>query len=275
MPDEPIRLDAGAKPPQGVDTPSHLTVYVGDPPRQLLIFSGVATPEWRSDDDDMNRREVQVRLGATTTEFFSWTAQAALASISNENSDFIFAVDGAFVDIDDKAGDGVLRLRVPIATQGDSSIFHRFSYNVQVLSDPIQAKITGIITWSQAWGGPTFAVTKGGAPMFRVALGQTVTLPASPGMFPQTKFVEQAFGFSTMPVAAGDLWAAAYEIDDVPLGQLWEVRPALLGGALNGPPHPFDSSAGFQPFPQMVQLSLAQPSASGVDFLMAFSQGPR
>ena len=77
-----------------------------------------------------------MRLGATTTQFFGWTAQAALASISNEDSDFIFAVDGAFVD---QADDGVLRLRVPIAVQGEPAILHRISYTVHVLSDPIQA----------------------------------------------------------------------------------------------------------------------------------------
>lgn len=271
----PIRLDAGSKPPIGVDTPHSLSMYVGDPPRQLQIFTGVAVPEWRSVDDDLNREEVWVRLGATTTDQFGWTAQAALASISNEDTDFVFALDGAFVDTDTEAGDGVLRLRVPIAAQGDPSILHRFSYNVQVLSDPVRAKITGVITWSQEWGGPTFAVTGKGAPMFRVAVGQTASLPPTPGSFPQTKFVEQTAGYSSPPVAAGGLWAAAYEIDDVPLGQLWEVRPSLLGGTLNGPPSSFDSNAGFQPYPQMVQLSLAQPSANGVDFRMAFSQGPR
>jgi hypothetical protein len=267
-----IDLDAGLKPPKGVATPAVLTVFVGDPPRQLLIFTGVAIPEWDS-QGDLDRNEVIVRLGATTTRFFSWTAQAALAAISNEDSDFIFSCDAAFIDAD--PSDGVLRLHVPIAVQGEPSILHRFSYTAHVLSDPIQAKITGFIKWNKSWGDPTQAVLQGGQPMFRVALGQTVTLPSAPGTFAQTKFVEQAAGFSSMPVASGDLWIAAYEIDDVPLGQMWEVRPALLGGALNGPPHQYQADPGFAPFPQMVLLSLSQPSASGVDFNMFFTQGPR
>ena len=69
----PIDLDAGTQPPKGVYIPSHLTVFVGDPPRQLLIFSGVALPEWKS-GEDLDREEVRVRLGATTTQFFTWTA---------------------------------------------------------------------------------------------------------------------------------------------------------------------------------------------------------
>ena len=39
-------LDAGAKPPIGVATPQMIAVYVGTTPRQLLIFSGVAIPDW-------------------------------------------------------------------------------------------------------------------------------------------------------------------------------------------------------------------------------------
>ena len=93
------------------------------------------------------------------------------------------------------------------------------------------------------------------------------------GGFATTKFVTQGSGFSSRPVAAGDLWVATYEIDNVPFGQTWEVRPSLLAGTLNGPPFPFQASPGFQPFPQMVQLSLAHPSASGVDFTMIFTPG--
>jgi hypothetical protein len=269
----PIKLDAGTSPPRGVDNPSHLTVFVGDPPRQLLIFTGVAIPEFAS-DEDLERDEVQVRLGAITSEQFQWTAQAALASVVADEGDFIFAVDGAFVDTDtDDVKDGVLRLRAPVAVQADSGKLLRISYTVHVLSDPIQNKINGIISWDQSFGAPTGGVTAGGKPMFRVDLGHTVTIPAAPGNFATTKFVTQTSGFSGRPVAAGHRWICPYEIDDVPLGQPWEVRPVLLAQTLAGPPAAFDAAPGFQPFPQHVQLSLAQPSASGVDFVMSFTQG--
>ena len=263
-----IDLDAGTTPPRGVDHPSRLTVFVGDPPRQLSIFAGVAIADFRS-GGDLDRDECRVRLGITTTEFFTWTASAALAAISNEDSDFIFANDAATVDVD--PADGVLRLKVAVAAQGEPATLIRFSYTVHVLSDPVQARITGQISWEQAFGGPTFLVSKGGKPMFRVDLGQTVNVPVAPGSFPQTKFVVQTSGFSSPPVAAGSLWVAAYEIDNVPFGQAWEVRPSLLAGTLAGPPQPFDAAPGFQPNPQVVQLALSHPSASGVDFTMIFS----
>jgi hypothetical protein len=265
-------LDAGAKPPVGVDTPSQLTVYVGDPPRQLTIFTGVATPEFVS-NGDLDHDTLNIRLGATTTQNFGWTAQAALASISNENTDFVFATDAASVDVDPV--DQVLRVNIAIGTQGDQSVLHRVSYTVHVLSDPIQAKISGQISWIQSFGGPTFTVTKGGNPMFRIDIGQTVNVPVPVGSFPKLQFVTHSSGYSSLPVASGNAWVAAYEIDDVPLGTLWEVRPVLIGGTLDGPPYPYEASPGFEPNPQTVQLALDHPSASGVDFKMMFLSGPK
>lgn len=264
-------LDAGSTPPVGVDTPSHLTVFVGDPPRQLSIFTGVAVPEFES-DGDLDRAEVFVRLGPTATEAFAYTAQAALATIRNEDTDFIFATDSARVDRDPV--DGVLRLRVALAVQGDVSVLIRFSYTVHVLSDPIPAKITGQITWARSFGDPTFQVTHNHLPMFRVDVGKTVADPGAIG-FATTKFVTQTSGVSSPPAVSGNLWVATYEVDNVPFGETWEVRPVLLAGRLAGPPSPFEAAPGFQPFPQVVQLSLAHPSASGVDFSMFFSPGVR
>ena len=267
-----ITLDAGANPPIGVATPQQMAVYVGTTPRQLLIFTGVAIPNWDS-QSDLDREEVIVRLGATTTPNFEATAVVGLASIHNEDSDFIFATDAATVDID--PADGTLRLRVPIAVQGEPSELDRFSYMVNVLSDPIVSKITGLISWPRYYGDPTFAVTKGGNPMFRIAVGQTIMIPPpSSGGFGSTKFIENTAGFSSMPVLTGDTWVAAYEVDNVPLGQTWQVVPSLLGNALVGPPAGYMSEPGFSP-QQAVHLTPSAPSANGVDFAMAFGQAPR
>jgi hypothetical protein len=264
-------FDAGTTPPKGVASPSRLSVYVGDPPRELLIFTGVATPEFKSDDDDLVRDVAHIRLGAITTEDMTWTAEAALASISNEDSDFIFATDSVTVDRD---ADGVLRLNVEMAVQGDPSKLHRISYTVHVLSDVIQAKISGQIRWRRSFGDPSHSVLGGKFQMFRVDIGESVT-SIGPNGFATIAFVSQNHGFSTRPVLSGDTWAAAYEINDVPLGKRWEVRPTLLGVALLGPPQGFDHNPGFHPFPQLVELSLAHPAAAGVDFTMDFMQGPR
>jgi len=266
-----VTLDAGSSPPVGVATPQQIAVYVGTTPRQLLIFTGVAIPNWDS-QEDLDREEVIVRLGAKTTPNFEATAVVGLASIYNEDSDFIFATDAATVDLDPV--DGTLRLRVPIAVQGSPSVLNRFSYMVNVLSDPITSKITGLISWPRYYGDPTFAVLHGGNPMFRIAVGQTISIPGPPGGFASTQFVENTAGFSSMPVLAGDQWIAAYEVDNVPLGQSWQVQPALLSNALTGPPPMYMASPGFSP-QQIVQLTPSSPSANGVDFAMAFGQPPR
>jgi hypothetical protein len=269
-------LDAGSQPPVGVATPSQLAMYVGDAPRQLLIFTGIAVPEYAS--EDLSSEEVIVRLGASTSENFEWTAEVGLASIGNDDSDFTFAANSSSVDTD--PADGTLRLHVPIAVQGDGSVLHRFSYSVHVLSDPIRAKVTGFITWARYYGDPTFAVLNGGNPMFRVAVGQLVSVPGQPGgpgqagTLGSTRFIENTAGFSSMPVMAGDRWVAAYEVDDVPLGQVWIVQPTLLGNALVGPPSSYSASPDFLPMPQTVQLTPSVPSASGVDFTMQFSETP-
>jgi hypothetical protein len=44
----PQLLDAGAIPPVGVATPQMIAVHIGTTPRQLLIFTGVAIPNWDS-----------------------------------------------------------------------------------------------------------------------------------------------------------------------------------------------------------------------------------
>jgi hypothetical protein len=266
-----LTLDAGVNPPVGVATPQMIALYVGTTPRQLLIFTGVAIPNWDS-QENLDTEEVIVRLGATTTPYFEATAAVGLASIHNDNSDFWFATDSATVDID--PADGILRLHVSIAVQGNPSLLSRFSYMVNVLSDPVTSKIAGLISWPQFYGDPTFAVLKGGNPMFRVAVGQTVSVPPPPGSsFGSTQFVENTAGFSSTPLLANGTWAAAYEVDNVPLGESWQVQPSLLSGALVGPPPGYQAGPGFSP-QQIVELTPSAPAANGVDFAMIFTQPP-
>lgn len=268
----PISLDAGTTPPLGVATPCRLTVFVGDAPRQLLILSGVAIPEWRS-GGDLDRQEVVIRLGVTTTPQYAWTATVSLAAISNDDTDFLFALDSTSMDTDQ---DGTLRLHVAIAAQGEPADLLRFSYQVHVLSDPVHSLVSGLISWPRQFGDPTYAVLQGGDPMFRVEVGETVPVPTPGQQFQQTTFVSACpAGLSSKPVAAGDLWVAAYEVDNVPLGRQWEVRPALLAGALAGPPAGYLASPGFQPMPQSAWLTPSSPAATGVDFTMTFIAPPR
>jgi hypothetical protein len=271
MPDA-IKLDAGTNPPSGVSSPSSMTMFVGDPPRELLIFNGTAAPEWEV-GEHLEHQEVQVRLGAIVAEPFVATATASLAAIRNDNSDFIFATDSALVDVDT---DGTLLLHVAIGAMGDRSVLLRFSYQVHVLTDPVTAKVSGLISWDRSLGDPTIAAKSGADPLFSVSAGQTLSMPAPPGGFPGSVFNPACPpGFSTAPALAGDRWAAAYEIDNVPLGRALQIVPELQGGTLAGPPAGFGLVPGFSPIPRTVLLTPSAPAAANVDFEMFFSSEPR
>jgi hypothetical protein len=260
-------MDAGSTPPKGVVNPQLLDFYVGDPPRQMLIFTGTAEPEWDS-HGNLDKEEAIVRLGVLTTDHYRWTSMVALASIGNEDTDFTFATDASWVDTDPDTAE--LCLHVDLATQGDVSILHRFSYHVQVLSDTVHASISGHIRWSEAFGGPSLAAQQGD-PMFRVTAGNTIELPPDGSGFRHWRFVPVADGFSTATaIQGGGQWAIPYEIRGVPLGRPVEVIPALLAGMLAGPPSGYDAAPRFAPAPWNVELTPAAPSAVGKDFVMSF-----
>jgi hypothetical protein len=266
-----IDLDAGSQPPQGVAGPSSISFFVGNPPRQMLIFSGVALANWDS-QSDLDFAEARVKLGASSTEHFQYTSSVGLGSIYNEDSDFTFAADQAWVVADSQTGE--LTLHVTLAVQGEPSVLNRFTYHVQVLSDPIVASISGTIRWHEAFGDPTSAVLDGASPMFRVVAGITVELPPVGG-FRQFRWDEHASGFTTaVPVKAGGMWAVPYLINHVPLGTQFEVRPDP-SAALAGPPPGYIGTPSFAPPVRIVELTPSWPAATGVDFEMSFNEEPR
>src|SRR5215469_1924986 len=92
----PIICDATSTPPVRVFSPSTISMYVCNPPRELLIFSGVAEPEWDS-ESELDSADVVVKLGPQTTDNFQYTCTASLASIYNSDSDFIFSAEQSTV----------------------------------------------------------------------------------------------------------------------------------------------------------------------------------
>src|SRR5439155_22281359 len=95
--------------PNDVSSAQVLDVFVGEPPRHLLIFTGIAGPHWDS-RGDLDRERVIVKLGRTAVQRpkdGEWSATVGLSSIANSDSDFIFATDAVDVDIDQS---GQLRL---------------------------------------------------------------------------------------------------------------------------------------------------------------------
>jgi len=83
-----------------------------------------------------------VRLRYFATSLHSGISQVALASVSNDESAFVFAVDSGRVEID---GSGELILRVNTAAMGEKSGLHRFSYQIVAHVSTVAGRISGTI----------------------------------------------------------------------------------------------------------------------------------
>jgi hypothetical protein len=128
----------------GVSNAKNLDVFIGDPPRHMMILTGIAIPRLASDDDDDNNpvqhETVIIKLGQTAIQQpKEWTAVVGLTNISNTESDFIFALDK--VTTLQLGSDGELELWVDIGVQGDDSVLNAFSYQVTML---VEARDVGL-----------------------------------------------------------------------------------------------------------------------------------
>ena len=168
-----LTLDAGAQPPVGVATPAKIEFFLGTPLLRMVIFPASRSPTFRTDDEDnVAWEDVVVRLGETTPENFTYTSTVGLASLSCDDSNFNFFADTSRVDADPLTAE--LLLHVPLGVSGDPGSLNRFSYHVQVLSDPIIGSVMGLIRWTDFFGTPSLAVLDGTTPMFTVEAGVTV-----------------------------------------------------------------------------------------------------
>jgi hypothetical protein len=273
MADPPQVLDAGTTPPVGVANPSQIEFYIGNPPRQMLVFSGVGVTEVHSEDNNVAWRDFRVMLGASTTPNFQYTSTVGMATITCDDSDFFFFSNTSNVDQDPLTGE--LRLNTTLAASGDSGTLNRFSYQVMVLSDPIVGTIAGEIRWANMLGQPSDAVLNHGAPMFTVDVGVNVDQPGD--LIDSTEFQARASGYTTaIPRNYNGTWVVPYKIDNVPLGTAFVVQPRAPGPNLVGVPTGYEgANAYYNPSQRAVELTPSAPSAVGIDFDMFLPAAPR
>lgn len=229
----------------------------------MQIFSGVAVFELAS-DGRTEHDTVEVIIGFVRSRNIQFTAKADLASISNTDSEFIFAIDSTNVTLNEQTGE--IRLVVNIGVQGDESTLLRFAYHVQVLSDVIDTLISGTIRWRENVATPT------GQPIFKVVVGTFLTPPGGvPHLLPVASGTSEG-----KAIKAGGLWSVAYHVDNVPLGTSFNVVPSPFDvtSLSNFPPGANASSVAFVA-PRSVTLTPATPIALGVDFEMIIPAGPR
>jgi len=255
-------LDAFSNPPVGVASPSRISFFIGNPPQQMQVFSGVAVFELTS-DGRTEHDTVEVIIGFVRSRNIQFTAKADLASISNTDSEFLFAIDNTNVTLNEQTGE--IRLVVNIGVQGDDSTLLRFSYHVQVLSDIVDTLISGTIRWRENVATPH-------EPIFNVVVGTFLTPPGGvPHMQPVASGTSEG-----KAIRAGGFWSVAYHVDNVPLGTSFNVVPSPANNMSlsNFPPGANASSVAFVTA-RSVTLTPAMPIALGVDFEMIIPQGPR
>jgi hypothetical protein len=261
--------------PNQVSSPEVLDVFLGVPQNHLLIFTGIAIPEFAA-GSDLSREQVIVKLGKTVSHPqipFQYSAEVGLASIGNSDSDYTFATDDVKVIADPHTGE--LQLLCDIAVQGSSNL-HRFSYQANVIVQTTEPAISGSIFWrkSTASALPQFANN-----LFTVQA--SILIPPPPGQIAGSfeKVADGSVIYPPAPASSGflpDGLFVQYVIENPPLNTdlyifCTPVSGAFLAaGNLSGS-FSCDQISG----PRPVNLAVPNLQVSGVDFLLNFVRPPR
>jgi hypothetical protein len=260
--DMPIFLSAAN--PNQVSSFQHLEVDTVDPTRKLHIFSGIAIPAFHIDDNDsIHRIPVVIDLNMALPDLQQAAAQVGLASISNEESEFVFAVDNARVDA--AGATGALTLTADLALMGDESSLSRFGFQVVVVAGVHATGISGRVTWARALLDAGSLTSAQVASLLVVNANTIETIPGHGGNFSQTVLHPIA---STIPQSLHhereDFWVP-YNFEHLPLNTPLRVTVQLSSAFSPG------SSAGQVSGPFTISLFPNHLSEAGVDFVVSQS----
>jgi len=258
----PIFLSSGD--PNQVSSFQHLEVDLIDPTRKLHIFSGIAIPGFHIDDNDnIHRIPVVVDLGMALPDLQQATAQVGLASISNDESEFVFATDSARVEASGTTGQ--LTLTVDIALMGDNSSLSRSGFQVVVVGGVHATGVSGRVTWPRDLLDATNFGPIQVASLLAVNASTIENVQGPPGGFSSQKLHPIA---STVPQSLhseGEQFWVPYSFDHLPLNTPMRFTVDLSGAFASG------CSAGQVGGPFVVTLLPNHLSESGVDFLVGRS----
>jgi hypothetical protein len=237
--------------------------------RTLLVISGVARPEWGLDTDETQRPECLLRLRVPATRLEQSTVHVGLASISNGESEYAFATDSTSLSIDEN---GELVLHTFLALAGEPSTLNRFGYQVVAIDHALATEITGTLSWPTAWFRPasTDPATLAGA--FTIEVKERTFTPGPPGLGDIEQLTFFSFGTITSVTIGDDKTSATYRAAGVPVDRSLQV--VVSQSALLPPGDAGARMAPAAPGIDLVQLSAAQPTKSGVDFAGVRVGGP-
>lgn len=248
-----------------VSSPQLIDADLGIGGRRLLIASGIAILGWRIDSDEIHRGEDTVHLRIPADRIEQATIHVGLASIGNDDSEYVFAVDEASLRVNDA---GELDLAVKTAVMGEWSSLNRFAYQVVALVARDVAEISGRITWPVGMLRPASANPFAVAGNISVTLHERTTRP-SPGPFGGEIESLTPIGVGEITaVSVGDAEAVAqYRILNPKKGVGLKVVVGVTGFAVGAGGSVVVGPA--VPGADVFQLSVNAPSRSGVDFIVS------
>jgi hypothetical protein len=253
---------------QQVASARALEILIGAPLELLLIFTGIAIPEWDS-QGDLDRKTVWVNLGKSPMRILTFTATAGLAAIgADDDNGFAMGTDTVRVERRDDTGE--LALVCDIAVAGKPAYVHRFAYQASVVVEVKDPLIAGTIRWPA-----DLTAMRRTSDLFTVT-GRTVqVLPGPPGGFATSVVREVArAGESDRPTRTGGFFTVPYVLIGEPLLNVdVTVTPEAQSGA-------FDLLPGRLAFKQVggsrpTRVTPSSPQAFGVDFEMELDGGVR
>jgi hypothetical protein len=221
-------------------------------------MSGIAVPAWEINDDDKIYRELcEVHLGVNLPDFIQATCEVGLASVSNGESSFLFALDESWVDWNPTSGELVLWVR--LALNGEKSGLSRFGFQIVALSGTRITGVSGHIRWSRSVSDAS-QITDG-SQLASVTANLIETVTPDQG-FPFVKLSPLAGNAEVGEVHRdGDEFSVPYAFEHLPLG-----APLRLTVNLSAMHFTQDCVVGQISGPNPVLLTPTHVSESGVDF---------
>jgi hypothetical protein len=226
-------MDLDARNPAQVASAMVLDADLGVGNRHLLVISGIAIYMWRVDGDDLEQDQVRVKLGVYARELEQASPFVGLASIANDDSEFVFATDRAEVELDPDTGE--LSLVVHTALLGEWSGFNRFSYQVVATVVHTGTYIEGTISWPTSLMRPPSNDPSTVAPNLTVIANHYELTPPDGIFGPMEKLTPITPGAIDSLTVNDDQCHAHYRIDNppmaLPLKVTVTVQPGFAPGA--------------------------------------------
>ena len=247
--------------PNEVASASKIVADLGFGGRRLFVMSGIALTNWKLDSDELSRGQTQVRLDVFASNLEQWSAFVGLASISNDDTEFVFATDTARVEVDPATGE--LLLFFDTALLGEWSYLGRVSYQVVVTAVTVTPHIAGTITWPKSLFTPHRRDVSSVAGQLIVLANRYEQIKPIGG-WPYDKLTPVMPGQITRLDIEERNCVAHYRIDNPPMAAQLKVTVSV-GSAFNAPP-PSSVSAGQVSGPLIFTLTGSSPSIDDIDF---------